>query len=59
MRSVVRLSQPKLRHLKTNEIWRMDFVADLPFDGRHLRALTIVDNHTRECLAIEVGPSLV
>lgn len=31
----------------------MDFVADNLFDGR-LRTLTIVDNYTRECLAIEV-----
>lgn len=28
------------------------------FDGRRLRTLTIVDNYTRECLAIEVGQSL-
>src|SRR5690242_18376661 len=26
--------------------------------SRRLRALTVVDNYTRECLAIEVGPSL-
>ena len=36
----------------------MDFVADALFDGRRLRALTIVDNYTRECLAIDVGASL-
>lgn len=36
----------------------MDFVADALFDGRRLRALTVVDNYTRECLAIEVGQSL-
>ena len=28
------------------------------FDGRRLRALTVVDNYTRESLAIEVGQSL-
>jgi hypothetical protein len=33
----------------------MDFVADALFDGRKLRALTVVDNYTRESLAIEVG----
>ncbi len=33
-------------------------MADALFDGRRLRALTVVDNYTRECLAIEVGPSL-
>ena len=41
-----------------NEIWSMDFVADALFDGRKLRMLTVVDNYTRECLAIDVGQSL-
>ena len=36
----------------------MDFVSDATFDGRRLRALTVVDCYTRECLAIEVGQSL-
>ncbi len=35
----------------------MDFVADALFDGRRFRALTIVDNYSRECLEIEVGQS--
>jgi putative transposase len=41
-----------------NECWSMDFVADALFDGRRFRALTIVDNYSRECLEIEVGQSL-
>jgi putative transposase len=36
----------------------MDFVSDALFDGRKFRALTIVDNYSRECLAIYVGKSL-
>lgn len=36
----------------------MDFVMDALFDGRRFRALTIVDNYSRECLEIEVGQSL-
>ncbi|EIR41465.1 putative transposase, partial [Yersinia pestis PY-11] len=36
----------------------MDFVADNLFNGRRVRALTIVDNFSRECLAIEVGQGL-
>lgn len=36
----------------------MDFVADALFDGRRLRALTVVENYTRESLAIEVGQNL-
>jgi len=53
-----RLRQPKQMVSAMNEIWSMDFVADALFDGRKLRALTVVDCYTRECLAIEVGQSL-
>ena len=41
-----------------NELWSMDFVSDALFDGRRLRALTIVDAFTREALAIEVGQGI-
>lgn len=53
-----RLRQPKQLVRAINEIWSMDFVADALFDGRRLRALTVVDNYTRECLAIDVGQRL-
>ncbi len=36
----------------------MDFVADQLFNGRRLRALTIVDNFSRECLGIMVDYAL-
>ena len=36
----------------------MDFVADGLIGGRRLRCLTLVDDCTRECLAIEVDTSL-
>lgn len=36
----------------------MDFVADQLFDGRKFRALTIVDNFSHKCLAIQVGQSI-
>ena len=36
----------------------MDFVADALFDGRRFRALTLVDNFSRECLGIVVDQSL-
>ena len=35
-----------------DQTWSMDFVADSLFNGRRIRALTIVDNFSRECLAI-------
>jgi putative transposase len=53
-----RLRQPKQLVTAMNQIWSMDFVADALFDGRKLRALTVVDNYTRESLAIDVGQSL-
>ena len=40
------------------ECCSMDFVCDALFDGRKFRALTVVDNYSRECLAIYVGQSL-
>lgn len=40
--------------LAANEMWSMDFVSDALFDGRRLRALTVVDAFTREALAIDV-----
>jgi putative transposase len=36
----------------------MDFMSDQLFDGKRFRALTIVDNYSRKCHAIEVGQSL-
>lgn len=36
----------------------MDFVSDQLFDGRKFRALTLVDNYSRKCLAIQVGQSI-
>lgn len=41
-----------------NERWSMDFVSDALGDGRKFRALTIVDDFTRESPAIEVDTSL-
>ena len=36
----------------------MDFVSDSTVTGRRSRALTIVDDYSRECPAIEVETSL-
>lgn len=38
--------------------WSMDFVRDATAGGRVFRALTVVDDFTRECVAIEVDTSL-
>ena len=36
----------------------MDFVADQTFDGRKFRALTIVDDFSRKCIAIHTQQSI-
>ena len=41
-----------------NDTWSMDFVHDGLADGRRIRCLTIVDDYTKETLAIEVDTSL-
>jgi putative transposase len=43
---------------RPNERWSMDFMSDEFEDGRALRLLNLVDDHTRECPAIEVDRSL-
>jgi putative transposase len=43
---------------KVNQHWSMDFVSDSFITGRRFRALTIVDDFSRECPAIEVDTSL-
>jgi len=43
---------------RSNQRWSMDFVSDCTAGGRTIRALTLVDDYTRECLAIEVDTSL-
>jgi putative transposase len=43
---------------RKNECWSMDFMSDQLFDGRRIRVLTLVDNHTRESLALHVAPRI-
>jgi putative transposase len=43
---------------RPNERWSMDFMQDCLANGRRFRVLTIVDDFTRECPAIEVDTSL-
>jgi len=63
--------QPKRGRLWTNEgscirlrpeykdhVWAYDFLEDRTHDGRKLRMLTVVDEYTRECLAIVVDRHL-
>ena len=43
---------------RPNDAWTLDVVADQLVDDRRVRALTVIDVYTRECVALEVGQSL-
>lgn len=55
-RSTVR--QPLAGPVAANQAWSVDFMTDALSSGRRFRMLNIVDDYTRECLAIEVDTSL-
>ena len=44
----------RLRAARKNHVWSYDFVHERTHDGRAFRLLTILDEYTRECLAIDV-----
>lgn len=48
----------RLRPERPNHIWAYDFVQDRTHDGRKFRMLCVVDEFTREALAIRVDPKL-
>jgi putative transposase len=61
-----RRRRKRLSHLRVvrqapvaaNQAWALDFVHDRLMDGRGFRALTVIDEWSRESLAIEVDVSL-
>jgi putative transposase len=42
----------------TNQCWSMDFVSDKFADGRSFRILTVIDQFTRECVALEADRAM-
>lgn len=44
--------------VRVNQRWSLDFVSDAAANGQTVRILTIVDDYSRECLAIEIDTSL-
>ena len=44
----------RLRAAHKDHVWSYDFVHERTHDGRAFRLLTLLDEYTRECLAIEV-----
>ena len=43
---------------KPNQRWSMDFMSDSFCTGRRFRVLNVIDDYTRECIAIETDSSL-
>jgi len=43
---------------QANQVWAYDFVFDACANGQQLKCLSVVDEYTRECLAIDVAGSI-
>ena len=55
----VAVSRPRpLPAVGPNHVWAYDFVFDACANGQQLKCLTIIDEFTRECLAIDVAGSI-
>jgi transposase InsO family protein len=48
----------RLRPEHPNHVWSYDFVEDRTHDGRKYRMLNVIDEFTRECIAIRVNRKL-
>jgi putative transposase len=57
-RKSVQVREARVPVERANETWSMDFMSDQLVGGQRFRLLTLVDNHSRESLAIEVGQRL-
>jgi len=57
-RKSVQVREARSMAQRANDSWSMDFVSDQLVGGQRFRLLTLVDNHSRESLAIEVGQRL-
>lgn len=54
----VREKKPLVIEKTPNLQWALDFMHDSLYCSKRFRTLNIIDEGTRECLAIEVGTSL-
>ena len=45
----------RLRPERKDHVWSYDFLVEQTSDGRSLKILTVMDEYTRECLAIHVA----
>lgn len=53
------MSRPRpLPATQVGQVWAYDFVFDACANGQQLKCLTVIDEYTRECLAIDVAGSI-
>jgi putative transposase len=45
----------RLRPIRRNHVWSYDFVHERTRDGRTYRILVIIDEFTRECIALKAA----
>ena len=45
----------RLRPMHRNHVWSYDFMSERTSDGRALKILTVIDEYSRECLAVDVA----
>ena len=58
-RKRIATSRPRpLPACAVNHVWAYDFVYDACANGQQLKCLTVIDEYTRECLAIDVAGSI-
>lgn len=48
----------RLRPTHRNHVWSYDFVMDRTHDGKPIKILTLIDEYSRHCLALEVDRSI-
>jgi putative transposase len=48
----------RLRPTHRDHVWSYDFLFDRTRDGRGVKIMTVIDEYTRECLALRAGRSL-
>jgi transposase InsO family protein len=49
--------EPRRSASRANEVWSYDFISDATAEGRRVRILSVIDEYTRECVALRGGRS--
>ncbi len=57
-RKIINSTERPCKAIGPNSVWCYDFVHDMCANGQKIKCLTVVDEYTRECLAIEIAGSI-